>query len=468
VLLGVPATIALTPDQDVVSLGQPLSVGARTPELTPAGPAQLVQIGNTGLDIPALRVYGPLRPKLVMGPVRRSDQAAEALDPGSGQRARADVTGALIGGFARWYGWASLLLLAITLGICAAAGYTRILVALRRQSRIGAPPLTPAEVWQRTIGGTRRTALLAVLVVALVWGGCGLLAYQGAMRGLRSVHSLAELVGTYHVSPTPVGPPVYGYAGAVIGDSRAARLGGPALPGATTQDRDCGRSTDSLAAELGGLLGNRVLNLACQGAGIADGLRGPQRVGADVVPPQVGMLKQVEGPRFVVVVIGPNDVGWVDFLRYCYGSVNCSDNLSQGEFDYRLAAFDRDYGELLRDLAELPGSPRIVVVTSYRLLDPDASCPDTRGPAAAPGLDQAKIELLNDRVEALNEILTNGARKYGFAVADPTLGPLCRPDPDSLGPDLQGLADPFPFHPTAVGSLRMAASVLPLAVPPAR
>ena len=31
--------------------------------------------------------------------------------------------------------------------------------------------------------------------------------------------------------------------------------------------------------------------------------------------------------------------------------------------------------------------------------------------------------------------------------------------------DLQGLADPFPFHPTAIGSLRMAASVTPLLDP---
>ena len=50
-LVGVPVTVALTPEQDVVALGQHLSVGARTPTPTFSGPAQLVQIGNTELDM---------------------------------------------------------------------------------------------------------------------------------------------------------------------------------------------------------------------------------------------------------------------------------------------------------------------------------------------------------------------------------------------------------------------------------
>ena len=37
-----------------------------------------------------------------------------------------------------------------------------------------------------------------------------------------------------------------------------------------------------------------------------------------------------------------NDLGWSDLVTYCYAVENCADNLSQGEFDYRLSAFDRD------------------------------------------------------------------------------------------------------------------------------
>jgi lysophospholipase L1-like esterase len=242
------------------------------------------------------------------------------------------------------------------------------------------------------------------------------------------------------------------------------------VPGDSPEDVACERSTDSLAAEIGHLLPARVLNLACPSATVTSGLRGPQDRGGRSVPPQVGVLKQAQDLRFVVVAIGPNDVGWTDFLRYCYGVEDCSDRLTQGEFDYRLAAFDRVYGDLLIDLNDLPGSPQVIVMTSYGAFPPDADCADTRA-AGYPGLNAEKIELLTDRNEQLNDVLAAGAEKYGFAVARPELGLLCEKGPgekggDGLGPDLQGMADPFPFHPTGIGSLRMASSVVRQVEPP--
>ena len=68
-LAGIPATIALTPGRDVMAFGQVITVGARPVQLTPAGPARLVQVGNTALDLRPLTVWGPLRPQLTMGPV---------------------------------------------------------------------------------------------------------------------------------------------------------------------------------------------------------------------------------------------------------------------------------------------------------------------------------------------------------------------------------------------------------------
>jgi hypothetical protein len=178
-----------------------------------------------------------------------------------------------------------------------------------------------------------------------------------------------------------------------------------------------------------------------------------------VLAPQVGLLKQVRGLDFVVVAIGPNDVGWSDFLQYCYGVEDCSDQLTQGEFDYRLAAFDRVYGDLLIDLNELPDDPQIVIMTSYGAFGPDADCPDTRADGH-PGLNPAKIELLTARNDQLNDVLRAGAQKYGFTVVDPPLRLLCDPHGDGLGPDLQGMGDPAPFHPTGIGSLRMASAVV--------
>ncbi|MGH3993301.1 MAG: hypothetical protein ACRDSN_12680, partial [Pseudonocardiaceae bacterium] len=152
-----------------------------------------------------------------------------------------------------------------------------------------------------------------------------------------------------------------------------------------------------------------------------------QEQGGRVLPSQVGRLKQAEGLRFVAVVIGPNDLGWGDFLAYCYGVDDCQDRLTRGEFDYRLAAFDTAYGELLHDLNELPGHPQIIIVTSYDVFRADADCPDAHGPPGAKGLNPRNIELLTSRNAEFNAVLAGGAQKYGFDVATPRLAPLCTP-----------------------------------------
>jgi hypothetical protein len=100
-VVGVPVTVALTPDQQVVALGQHLAVGARTPTPTLAGPAQLVQIGNTALDLPRLRVAGPLRPRLVIGPVQRNAEAARVFDPQASAAAQGQARVDVARGFLR-------------------------------------------------------------------------------------------------------------------------------------------------------------------------------------------------------------------------------------------------------------------------------------------------------------------------------------------------------------------------------
>ncbi|GAA4682533.1 hypothetical protein GCM10023215_15710 [Pseudonocardia yuanmonensis] len=458
-LAGIPLTIALTPDQDLTILGQHISVGARTPDLSVEGPARLVQVGNTELDIPRLQVVGPLRPQLEMGPVQRNDAAAKVLDPDTTAEATAKAVDQLRTGFVNWYLLGTLGVVGTALAAAALVGCARVLGILRREK--SSEHVTVADVWHRCSGTIGRMALLAVTVSVVAWGGCGALAYTGTMRGLAQVSSLSDLVGSARVTPAPVGPPVFGYAGAVIGDSRAARVGGPPVAEPEGDDVACERSADSLAAELGTMVPGRVRNLACPSATVAQGLRGPQQRGNVQVPAQVALLKQMQDLEFVVVAIGPNDVGWSDLITYCYGVETCDDNLTRGEFDYRMAAFDRDYAALLQDLAQLPSSPRVVVLTSYDAFprETDPACPDARGPSFAAGLTQDKIDLLTDRNDQLNAVLRAGAEKYGFAVADPGLTLLCSTAADGLGPDLQGLADPFAFHPTAVGSLRLAATV---------
>jgi len=467
-LVGIPTAIMLTPSQDLTVAGQRLSVGARIPSLSLSGPAQLVQIGNTELDIARLRVYGPLRPQVMLGPIQRNAAAAAVLDPETRKQAQAEAVGSVRGGFLRWYLWATAVVLAVTLAATATAGCIRILVTLRRHSHAEHRHLTVADIWHRIVGQLRGMAVLAVAVTMLAWFAAGGLAVAGTVRGLAGVRSLSDLVGTYYLPPSPVGPRVGGYAGAVIGDSRASRVGGPRLPDPTEDDTACLRSSDSLAHEVGTLIAAPVLNLACPGASIAAGLRGPQVQGGRVLPSQVGRLEQVRGLKFVVVVIGPNDLYWADFLLYCYGVDNCLDRLTRGEFDYRLAAFDREYGDLLQDLNDLPDKPQIVFMTSYDVFKPDASCSDARGPAGAKGLNPDNIKMLTTRNREFNDVLTSGAHKYGFDVARPMLATLCEPSQDQLGADLQGVDGPHPFHPTGIGMVRMASAVVQVLRPVAK
>ncbi len=445
VLLAIPITILLTPGQEVVTLGQHITVKARAPSLSLSGPAQVVQIGNTSLDVPKLKVYGPVRPRLDMGPAVRSDEAARALNPQTSQGAQSAAARTIAGGWVRWCAWGYLVLLGVTLCLAAVASCIRL---LRHADR----------------GPIGRMVVVTFGVVSLVWAGSCAATAAGA-AGLRQIKSFADLVGQYHLSPTPVGPKLSGYEGAVIGDSRAARVGGPAIPDGTPDERDCNRSTDSLAAEIGIGLPGRVLNLSCPSATIRQGLMGSQPRSGRELPPQVGVLKQVQDLKFVVVVIGPNDLWWSDMIAYCYGVAVCDDNFMKGNYEYRLTQFDRDYGDLLQELNDLPDHPRVVVMSSYDPLDaaaaePGADCPDARGPAGAAGLTPEKIRFLSSLNGELNRILTAGAQTYGFAIADPQLTKLCQPSPDGLGPDLQGIAQDNPFHPTALGEVRMATAVL--------
>ncbi len=458
---GLPLVVLLTPDQQVHVFGQLITVGARDPQLSLSGPAQVVQIGNTRLDLPRVQVYGPIRPRLSLGPVDRNDVALRALDPQNSARVGTAAVQTLIDGFVRWYLWGAVGIVAVAVAISGLGGCVRMLVVLDRANRRPHDPVPVARLWHGLSGAIGRMTAVAVTVSVLVWVAGGALAYEGTTRGLAGVSSLTDLVGTTQVTPSPVGPPVSGFVGAVIGDSRVARLGGPPVPDADDKDSACARSSDSLAAELTLMRSAPVLNLACQGASISRGLRSTQVVGPVIVPPQIGVLKQVQNLRFVVVAIGPNDLNWADFLLYCYGLASCNDRLTDGEFAYRIAAFDQDYAALLQDLDGLPGRPQVIIMTSYDAFVPGTGpdCPDARGPLDVAGLDADKIELLSERNTQLNAVLEAGADKYGFTVARPDVTPLCGSHPDGLGPDLQGLSEQDPFHPTAIGSLRLAASV---------
>lgn len=463
VFVAVPAAIALTPAQGTIVAGQHVDVRATTPSTgwldAGRGPATVRQIGQTVVELSPLQIRGPLRPQLKLGPLVRQQDIGELLDPRHGRAERHHAVHAVTGAFLRWYLAATLMLAFVLLALIAIFSSAWIWVALARASRHEQRPAL-AAVWYRLARRIRLAASVALAAAAASWLVAGGLAWHDTKAGLASISSPRELVGAAPVRLHPKGAPLTGYTGAVIGDSRAARLGGPLVADPSSDDRSCKRSSDSLAAQLQTLSpGERVANLACSGATIAQGLIGTQHRGQRAIVPQMSRLLTSSGLQFVVVMVGPNDLDWTDFLKYCYAFTRCDDRVSDGQFDYRLAAFDRSYGDLLAALSALPDHPRIVVVGSYDVFGPDADCDDTRGPAAVPGLNPHNLALLADRNAQLNAVLAAGAKAYGNTFVVPYLKTLCEPTDTQVGADLQGLSDAYPFHPTGVGMVRLAAPV---------
>lgn len=458
--LAIPVTIMLTPSQETTVAGQYVATRGVTPPggwFSEAGPARIRQIGNTTLDIEKVQVHGPLRPQLELGPLVQTRAASQLLDPEKGPAARQRAIDAVTGSFQTWYLWATALLVVITVGVVTMAFSLLIWRKLTHASRDEAKP-TVADLWHRQQSRLITVAGATLVGTLIAWAGAGALTWRDTADGLSGVRSLRELVGASPVKLRPAGSPAKGYVGAVIGDSRASRLGGPSVDDPDQDDKACGRSSDSLAAQLGRLSGDKVLNLACRSATISKGLLGKQKIRGTTQPPQVARLLRMKDLRYVVVAVGPNDLEWSDFLRYCYGVEHCNDQYTSAQFDYRLARFDRSYGDLLAALSGLKNKPQIIVVGSYDVFGPHASCKDTQS-AGHPGLGEDGVALLRKRNRQLNDVLAAGAQTYGFSVAMPRLQPLCQPVDSEVGRDLQGLDDKYPFHPTGVGMVRLAASV---------
>lgn len=462
-LVAIPAAIALTPAQGTTVAGQQVDVRGTTPAGGWLGgwrgPATVKQIGQTVVDLEPVQIRGPLRPQLQLGPVVRQQDLGDLLDPRHGPSQRDHAVHTVTSAFLRWYLTATVMLAFVASALIASGASVWLWVALARASRHHRHP-TVAAVWHQLARRVRVAAAAALVAAAVAWAAAGALTWHDTVSGFASVTSARELIGAAPVHLRPQGKQLAGYTGAVIGDSRASRLGGDLVAEPSADDSACGRSVDSLAAQLETLAPtDRVVNLACPGATITQGLLGSQQRHRRTLPPQVSRLLDSAGLQYVVVMIGPNDLGWTDLLRYCYALARCDDRLSSGQFTYRLAAFDRSYGDLLAALSTLHDHPRIVIVGSYDVFNSDADCDQTRGPRGVPGLDHHKIALLAERNKQFNDVLAAGAKAYGDRFVVPHLRTLCEPPDSQVGADIQGITDDHPFHPTGVGMVRLAASV---------
>ena len=300
-----------------------------------------------------------------------------------------------------------------------AAGWTRYCIWETLVAAGCAAVLTVAVA-----GITRRSprttfTLLAaslVAVTAVNVSGVYLLA-SSTPKALRQVHTLDDLVGRAPAQPVPAakGPALPGVHAVVLGDSTAAGIGNPLVDHPSALDKACGRSADSYAAALASVNGWKVLNLACQGATVDDGILGVQVRGDRVVPPQLSVAQRATGASAIIVSIGANDMNWDVLTALCAASPVCDDSASTAYFKEQLADFTQHYLDLLEQLSTLPHHPAVLVNTYYEPFDSDTGC------LRKDGITAAKARVLRSRLSDLNGVLENGARTFHFAVATPGL-----------------------------------------------
>src|SRR5207244_2693406 len=164
-----------------------------------------------------------------------------------------------------------------------------------------------------------------IVVVAVNVGGV-LLTASSTPRMLRSVKTLDDLVGADPLATPPptLVRPLPGVQAVVIGDSTAAAVGNPPVRNATALDLACRRSSESYAADLAVVNHWNVLNLACSGATVQNGLIGVQVLSnGQVAPSQLVEAERATHAKVIIVSVGADDVEWSIMTRLCVASAVC-------------------------------------------------------------------------------------------------------------------------------------------------
>jgi lysophospholipase L1-like esterase len=421
--LAVTVALLVTPMQQVSLAGQTVGVGAAAPTLSFSGPGELDLFGQR---LPTtLEFAGPVRPRLALSRITLVRQLATAFAPGQ-QGSEQAIGDALASGWKRYFGWEIVITAGCALVLSGAlAGWLRL--SRRRTFVVLAAGLALAELVN--LGGIMATA------------------YTAPAR-LRQVSSIAALAGRSPLPSVPraPGPPEPRVQVVVMGDSTAAGIGNPRPAHPSRLDLACGRSAASYAVDIGQINNWKVVNLACSGATIPAGILGPQGMPDATAPAQFAEAKKATNASYVIVSIGADDLGWSALLQLC-AVTTCDDKASTVYFQQQLASFTVGYYQLLRRLAKLPSHPVVLVNLYYNPFDTTAHCLDSVGLAAD------KEKALTRLLDALNNVLANGARATGLVAVRPdfTGHAICDPLPY-----VQGLHGRAPFHPTVAGQLAIA------------
>jgi hypothetical protein len=422
-VLATSAALEITPMQTVTVAGQVIKVGA-APRLSLSGPGEVDLFGQ-GLPT-AISIPGPIQLQLQLSQITLNSELTNFVQGRSPSQDGQTLRAQLVDGWEHYFGWEIVAAgLAALILAGAVAGWRRL------------PPKSTVLVLVLGLVLTEAINLTAIAVTA-----------DGARAALHGVSSLNQLVGSADVTvqSQPAEPPLHGIQEVVLGDSTAAGAGLPLVSSPSAADTACGRSTQSYALDLAAAHGWTALNLACDSATIPDGLLGPQLQDGQQIPAQIDAARRVQRPAVVIVSVGADDLQWSAIVQVCAVSA-CDSRASNAYFQQKLAEFSTDYLQLLIQIGQLPGHPQVIINRYYDPFGSNVSCITQRG------LTAAKVKTLESWLAALNQVLAKGAAQFGYLSPQPSFTghELCSPLPY-----VQGLHDPAPFHPTALGQLDIA------------
>lgn len=238
----------------------------------------------------------------------------------------------------------------------------------------------------------------------------------------------------------------------------------------------CHRSKKAYPYLLAAATGFKHYNPSCSGSSIPDGVLGARVFNSSVTgAAQVGSSSKVTGyappnpeydafkPDIVSIMLGMNDINFVDFLRRCYIGATCVTPENDQDITRRLAKYKTDLVALLDEI-ERRGTaagrvPRVVLVNYYDPFHPDSnkSCKDTNV-GLGNGLSANEITWLRSKMKSLNTVISEAAASYPKAKMIDITKALAGHEICSGQPWVYGISiwysdygNPAPFHPTPEG-----------------
>lgn len=235
---------------------------------------------------------------------------------------------------------------------------------------------------------------------------------------------------------------------AALGDSVAAGAGLSSLTPAMSLDETCDRSAEAYPYKVAAALQTDVVQLACSGAKVDEGIYGRQTRARIKIPAQLDAAYANSKPDLITATIGANDVRWLQLIRQCY-AIRCGTRFD----DVRAKIYRADLRvELTRMFYEInarsAGDPPRVLISGYYMPFSTLDC------LATNRVTPTEVAWLEGQTASLNQAIKSVTPLFSFVEfvsIDFTGHDVCSNDPW-----VQGVDAAAPFHPTNAGQTAIA------------